>query len=192
MLIVFVFVVVANMRLKHFVMLYFVSISFNHFLYLILWPNTAVDIFRRFGHFFTFFFSSLFFYFDFHNLVAVLLLWWWMIYCRCCFHFTCCSSSCCYLFGWYLMPTNRNSSCALCLDSVLRICIRSWSCIETDCARTNSILPRCMEYVWLYSDRTRCHWNAFGRYSRYFCAASFSSGKWLRIYAFKSTRFIPT
>lgn len=58
------------MRLKHFVMLCFVSISFNHFLYLILWPNTAGDIFRRFGHFFTFFFLR-FFYFDLYNLVAV-------------------------------------------------------------------------------------------------------------------------
>lgn len=60
---------------------------------------------------------------------------------------------------------------------VLCACIFNRSHPQVDCTRNTSIFPRWMEYIWLYCDRTWCHWIECGKCARFVGATCFSIGK---------------
>lgn len=97
----------------------------------------------------------------------------WNKLCRCCWFYA----------NYSYLKSHRNGNGNIwwrLMRAVLCIGICNWGDTQTHCAGSGPIFQRWMEYVWLYCDRARCHWNVFRRCSRFICASCFSTGKWNR------------
>lgn len=150
--------VVAHVNRNIFSCVFFSAyISIVSFIWFYGW-NLWAAIFRQFNRQL---FSIIFFLIHFPFLARMLLLIWMVFVNR-------------------LMDVLRENVLHAYTD--FRIGIRNRSNIKADCTRTGSIFQRWMEYVWLYCDRTRCHWIDCGRCPRFICVTFFSIGKWLRVF----------